>query len=257
MDVLPDRIDHAVVGVATGLGRNGWGAALLMHDRSDAMVPPGDSLLPIEQHLSLLDDLAALSACMWGWHDDVGMTPLSSRLTWFGYASLEAEAERGWPDPVPKIAFDGWQKFAARVPTAVFDVVDTLRRDPSPLVAALRRTPLTFVHGDWKLGNLGTGSDGRTVLIDWTYPGEGPCCYELAWYLAINRARMPQSRDDAIAFFRTALERHGVATDEWFDTQLELSLLAGLVVFGWEKALGDDGELEWWCDRAREGAELL
>jgi hypothetical protein len=34
-------------------------------------------------------------------------------------------------------------------------------------------------------------------------------------------------------------------------------LLAGLVVFGWEKALGDDAELGWWCDRAREGAAAL
>lgn len=99
MDVLPERIDHAVVGVAAGLGRNGWGAALLMHDRSEAMVPPGDTMLSMEQHLSLLDDLAALSACMWGWRDDALLTPLENRWTWFGHASLEVEAVRGWPDP--------------------------------------------------------------------------------------------------------------------------------------------------------------
>jgi hypothetical protein len=29
------------------------------------------------------------------------------------------------------------------------------------------------------------------------------------------------------------------------------------VQFGWEKALGDVGELHWWCDRAAEGAALL
>src|SRR5436190_9850957 len=257
MDVLPERIDHAVVGVAAGLGRNGWGAALLMHDRSDAMVPPGDNVLSMEQHLSLLDTLAALSARMWGWQDDVGLVPLGSRWTWFGYASLQVEAERGWPDPVPVIAAGGWEKFATRAPADVFEVIDALRRDPSPLVAAMQTTPLTFVHGDWKLGNVGTASDGRTVLIDWTYPGEGPCCYELAWYLAINRTRMPQSKEDAIAFFRAALERHGVAIEDWFDTQTALSLLAGLVIFGWEKALGDDDELGWWCDRAREGAARL
>jgi hypothetical protein len=95
------------------------------------------------------------------------------------------------------------------------------------------------------------------VLIDWTYPGEGPCCYELAWYLAINRARMPQSKDDAITRFRSSLERNGIDTAGWFDRQLTLSLLAGLLVFGWEKALGDGEELGWWCDRAREGAASL
>jgi hypothetical protein len=29
------------------------------------------------------------------------------------------------------------------------------------------------------------------------------------------------------------------------------------VQFGWEKALGDDEELAWWVDAAREGARLL
>ena len=38
-----------------------------------------------------------------------------------------------------------------------------LARDPSPLVAALETTPLTFVHGNWKLSNFGCTDDGRTV----------------------------------------------------------------------------------------------
>jgi hypothetical protein len=28
-------------------------------------------------------------------------------------------------------------------------------------------------------------------------------------------------------------------------------------LFGWEKAYGDDAELSWWCDAAREGARFL
>ena len=62
MDVLPERIDHGLVAVAAGLGRNGWGAALLMRDLSDAMVPPGDDLLSTEQHLSLIDDIRSKEA---------------------------------------------------------------------------------------------------------------------------------------------------------------------------------------------------
>jgi len=257
MDVLPERIDHGVLAVAAGLGRNSWGAAILMRDLSDAMVPPGDDMLELDQHVQLIDDLATLSARMWGWKDEVGLVPLDNRWTWFNHVSLGVEEERGWPDPVPKIAHDGWMRFARRAPRDVFETIDALRRDPAPLVAAVRETPLTFVHGDWKLGNLGIGADGRTVLIDWTYPGEGPCCYELTWYLAVNRARMPQSKEDTIRRFRTGLERNGVDTRGWFERQLALSLLAGLVVFGWEKALGDDDEFGWWCDRAREGAAQL
>jgi hypothetical protein len=257
MDVLPERIDHAVVGVAAGLGRNGWGAALLMRDMGTSMVPPGDTAISLDQHLSFLDDLAALSARMWGWSDDIGLVPMSSRLTWFGHASLAVEEGRGWPEPVPVIARDGWERFGRRAPRRVFEVIDALRRDPSPLVERVCETPLTFVHGDWKLGNLGTSPEGRTVLIDWTYPGEGPCCGDLAWYVSVNRVRMPQSKEEAIDFYRRALERHGIDTAPWFDRQLALMLLGGLLLFGWEKALGDDAELGWWCDRALEGAALL
>jgi hypothetical protein len=257
MDVLPERIDHGVVGVAGGLGRNGWGAAILMRDMSTEMVPPGDDVLPPEHHAQFLDDIAAMSARMWGWSDDVGLVPIDSRWTWFNHATLAIEEANGWPDPVPKIAFDGWQRFEERAPQSVVELVDSLRRDTSPLAAAVGTTPRTFIHGDWKLGNVGTARDGRTVLIDWTYPGEAPCCFELAWYCAINSARVPQTKEDAIATFRAALEGHGVDTDGWFDAQLALCLLGGLVVFGWEKALGSDDELGWWCDRAREGARFL
>ncbi|MEY2459072.1 MAG: hypothetical protein QOG30_902 [Acidimicrobiaceae bacterium] len=257
MDVLPERIDHGVVAAAGGLGRNGWGAAILMRDMSTEMVPPGDDPIPLDQHVQFLDDLAALSARMWGWHDDVGLVPIDSRWTWFNHATLAIEEAAGWPDPVPRIASEGWQQFEHRVPRSVFELIDALRRDTSPLVAAAAATPFTFIHGDWKLGNVGTATDGRTALIDWTYPGEAPCCFELAWYFAINRARMPQSKEDAIATFRAALKRHGVDTDRWFDVQLALCLLGGLTIFGWEKALGSDEELGWWCDRAIEAARLL
>jgi hypothetical protein len=257
MDVVTDRIDHTMVDAAPALGRNGWGAALLMHDRSDAMIPEGDAMLPAEVHEHFFADMAALAARFWGWVDDIGLTPLENRITFCGPASLAVEAARGWPDVVPKIADDGWRQFATRAPADVVDVVQALRDDPGPLVAAIRGTPLTFIHGDWKLGNLGVAPDGRTVLIDWALPGEGPGCYDLAWYLAVNAARMPQTKEDAIECYRGALDANGINTVGWFDAQMALSLLMGVVMFGWEKALGRDDELTWWCARARDGASYL
>ena len=257
MDVLPEHIEHGVVAVAGGLGRNGWGAALLMRDLSDALVPAGDEPLPLEQHLGHLDTMAALAARTWGWKDDVGLVPFANRWAWFSEVTLDYERERGWPDPVPRIAGDGWSRFAERAPVAVHRLVQELRRDPQPIVSAVAITPWSFVHGDWKLGNVGTAADGRTVLIDWTYPGSAPVCHDLGWYLSINRARLPHSKEDTIAALRAALERHGVDTDGWWDRQLSVCLLGSLVQFGWEKALGDDDELGWWCDRALEGAAFL
>lgn len=261
MDVCADRIDHAVVAVAAGLGRDGMGGAILMRDVSADLVEPGDAPLTPAAHLGYLDDIAALSARMLGWRDTIGLVPLAARWGWFNPAALAAEEKRGWPDLVPRVAADGWARFRDLAPPAVLRVVEELRADPLPLVEAAGRTPMTFVHGDWKLGNVGTAKDGRTVLIDWTYPGAAPPCYELAWYLALNSARLPTSKEQSITQFEAALRRHGLDTTQWYAVQASLCLLGALVMFGWEKALGDGPvqrrEFGWWCDRALEGAALL
>ena len=257
MDVLPERIDHGMVGAAGGLGRDGLGAALLMRDLGDVLIPAGDEPLSMQTHLQLLDGLAALSAHMWGWQDTVGLLPLANRWLAFGDADIEAERQLGWPNMVPKIAAEGWVRFFERAPRDVRALVRDLRADTRPLVDAVSTTPLTFLHSDWKLGNLGVHADGRVALIDWTYCGQGPICFELGWYLAINAARLPHTKEDAISALRSALEAKGITTSEWWERQLSLCLLGTLVLFGWEKALGSDGELGWWCDRAREGARHL
>jgi thiamine kinase-like enzyme len=208
-------------------------------------------------HLRLLDGLAALSACMWGWHDNVGLLPLANRWLFFADADIETERQLGWPNLVPKMASDGWVRFFERAPSDLRSLLGNLRADTQPLVDAVSTTPLTFLHGDWKLGNLGVHDDGRIALLDWTYCGEGPICYELGWYLALNAARLPQGKEDAISALRSALEAQGICTQGWWERQLGLCLLGTLVMFGWEKALGADDELGWWCDRAREGARYL
>jgi aminoglycoside phosphotransferase (APT) family kinase protein len=122
----------------------------------------------------------------------------------------------------------------------------------------LSSTPQTFVHGNFKLDNLGVTADGRTIVLDWEISGRGAPLSDLAWYLAINCRRLPQSKEAAIEAYRDSLERQGISTSGWWDRQLGLCLLGALVQFGWEKALsGYDDELAWWEARALEGAELL
>jgi hypothetical protein len=256
LDCMPRSIDHAVVGAATGLGRHGWGGALLLRDVGAHLVPEGDAPIPFDHHRQLLDGLAELSAAFWGGEGIPHLVPLSTRYSAFGPGWMRAEEQLGWPDPVPRLASEGWERFAARAPADVVAVVEALRRTPDDLVRAPARTPMTVLHGDWKMGNLGV-APGRTVLLDWTYPGIGPIGHDLAWYVSLNRARLPESKEDAIDAVRAGLERRGVATDDWWDLQIDLCLLGGLVQFGWEKALGDDDELAWWCDRARAGARRL
>ena len=256
LDAMPTVIDHAVVGAATGLGRHGWGGALLLRDVGEHLVPEGDEVIPLKHHRQLLDHLAEVSATFWGADGLPDLVPVSSRYSAFGPGMLAAEEQLGWPDPIPRIAAGGWDRFTRRVPADVRGVVDDLRQDGDALVTAIEGTPQTFLHGDWKLGNLGIDRD-RTVLLDWTYPGIGPVGHDLAWYLAVNRLRLPESKEDSIEALRSSLEQRGIDTAGWWEAQVDLCLLGCLVQFGWEKALGDDDELGWWCERARAGARWL
>ncbi len=109
-----------------------------------------------------------------------------------------------------------------------------------------------------ELDNLGTDADGPTILLDWESTGRGAALSDLVWYLAINCRQIPLTREAAVAAYRTSLDRRGVDTAPWLDTQLAPCLLGATVQFGWEKALGGyNDELAWWEARALEAARLL
>ncbi len=257
LDHLPACIDHALVGAAWDDRPDGRGAVLVMRDVSAWLVPEGDAALGLGAHLAFVDHMAQLHAAFWDWRDTIGLLPLSVRFTWFGPSLARAEQARGNTDPIPtELMPEGWERFASRAPETA-EVVFALHEDPTPLVAALESTPQTLIHGDWKAGNLGRHADGRTILLDWAIPGVAPACADIAHYLCLNRARLPQSKEATLDAHRGALERHGVDTGGWWGRQAGLSLLGILLLFGWEKALGDDEELAWWRDRATEGIEEL
>src|SRR5690606_1090043 len=120
LDAAPDAVDHAIVGAALGHGRNGWGAALLMRDVSDDLVPTDRGPIPPDEHAAFLDHLAGFCAATWGWRDDPdtgpGLLPYAARWAWFGHASVESEAALGWLEWAPRLSVDGWQRFAERAP---------------------------------------------------------------------------------------------------------------------------------------------
>jgi hypothetical protein len=258
MDAAPELIDHATIGVARW-GRNGWGAALLMRDVGPDLVPVGDDPVTEEQHLGFVAAAAGLAARTWGWRDELQLLPAHWRWSFFSPWVLDCEAELGDREPVPAIARQGWERFRERAPSALLEAVAELHRDPGPLHGAIGATPTCFLHGDWKFGNLGRAADDRTVLIDWAYAGEGPIAHELAWYLALNRARLPPGhpKERVIDDFGAALRATGLDTSGWWERQVDLCLLGAVVQFGWEKALGPDDELAWWCDRADAGVGWL
>ena len=257
---LPGCFNQPIVGVCRVSGEGkapAGGCAVLMRDVSPWLVPVTDEPISLDQHLRFLRHMAALHAAFWGCGSECEVVPVMHRYLELSPWLAIAEAFVGSGHLVPRLVGEGWPRLAEVAPAAAA-VVTPLARAPGPLVEALAGTPQTFVHSNWKLDNLGTDDDGRTVVLDWEQPGRGAPLSDLAWYLAINCRRLPHSKEAAIAAYRLALEEHGISTEAWWDRQLALCLLGALVQFGWEKALGGyDEELAWWETQAVRAAPLL
>ncbi len=260
LDRLPECINQPIVAAAAELPSGpppSGGCAVLMHDVSKWLVPVSDDPIPVSQHRQFIQHMAALHAAFWGCGTEVDVVPIMHRYLELSPWTAEAEAVVGSDHLVPRLIGKGWPILAEVAPAAAA-VVEPLARDPGPLVQAMLTTPQTFVHSNWKLDNLGTDATGRTVLLDWEQPGRGPALSDLAWYLAINCRRLPESKEESIGAYRAALRECGIDTEPWWERQLGLSLLGALVQFGWEKALGGyDEELAWWEKRAVAAATLL
>jgi hypothetical protein len=257
---LPDCFNQPIVGVApeerAGPAPAG-GCAVLMHDVTAWLVPNTDAPIAVEQHLRFLKHMAALHAAFWDCGSEFEIVPVTHRYLELSPWTAQAEAVLGSAHLVPQLVGRGWPLLAEVAPRAA-SVVTPLAHDPGPLVEALARTPQTFVHSNWKLDNLGSDDTGRTVILDWEQPGRGAALSDLAWYLAINCRRLPQTKETSIEIYRDAIEAAGIDTGPWWERQLLLSLLGALVQFGWEKALGGyDEELRWWETKAVAAAAML
>ena len=245
MDRFPDCIDHAVV--AMDLAGTGDDAVLtiVMRDVGEFLVPPGDAVVPMSQHAGFIAHMAALSSAFWNWDDHIGLTTMAQRIRFLAPDTIAAELGAAEVPEVIAAAAVGWAALPGRSPL-LWQLAWLVHSRPGVITGPLAETPHTFLAGDWKMGNLGTHLDGRTILLDWAFPGAGPACSDLCWYLALNRARLPEPKEAAISRFRAALEHHGIDTSGWWQQQLDLCLIATMATFSWEKALGDARELSWW-----------
>jgi hypothetical protein len=253
-DAVDDIIDSTVLGAAR-LGVAGWPAAMLMRDASADFIPV-DAAVDLDTHRALLDAMAGLHARFWENPPGTTYMPLVVNYEFLSPRRAVVEREMGGDrSDVLRAVGPGWAKVAAEVPSTWSAVADLLD-DPVPLVTALGRGPATLLHGDWKMGNLGRRGDGRVVLVDWDRPMEASPTIDLGWYVAVNCDRLPESKDASLDTYRQALERHGVATDSWWDAQVELGLLGAFLQLGWSKA-GQLEELGWWADVVERGTARL
>ena len=245
LDQLPTGIDHAVLSMTVSGAGEDAELEIVMRDVSPFLVPPGSDPIPADWHAGFIAHMATLAAAFWNWSDDLGLTTMRDRVLCFAPATIAPELAAAVVPPPVAAAAVGWHRLAEVAPR-LSTMARRIHADPCLLTTPLAATPTTLLHGDWKLGNLGLHPDGRTVLLDWAFPGAGPALWDLCWYLALNRERIPESKEDTVERDRTALVSHGIATAGWWQPQLDLCTIAIMATFGWEKALGDAYELAWW-----------
>lgn len=253
---MPPSIGHGIVAVK----RAGGAAWIAMRD-VHAQLLPQDARLSRQQSRRILAAAAQLHRTF---RDRVpfGAASLSHRI---GMSTpAVADAERPYPDLLPKQFEQGWDAFAELVPADVGDAVLELTGDPGALADALVRAhgAATLIHGDLRGDNLGFDGD-RVVLIDWDLATAGTPTVEFAWYLAHSARRIDATHEQIEADHRRAQE------DELADDEIELGMLSGLVQYGWriahsarvhpdpsETAWGRR-ELEWWVPRVRTALERV
>ena len=127
---VPPEIDHTVVGMAAdGEGEDAL-LTILMHDVAGQLFDEGDATISLDDHLGLVDGLAALSARYWGWADDIGLTTLEERLRFFALDNIAAEAAVADPPLPVRVAMQGWPRLGERAP-ALWELVSAIHAAPA------------------------------------------------------------------------------------------------------------------------------
>ena len=127
---VPPEIDHTVVGMAAdGEGEDAL-LTILMRDVAGQLFEEGDATISLEDHLGLVDGLAALSARYWGWSDDIGLTTLEERLRFFALDNIAAEAAVADPPLPMRVAMQGWPRLGERAP-GLWELVSAIHAAPA------------------------------------------------------------------------------------------------------------------------------
>jgi hypothetical protein len=252
-----------------GVGIDGDAFGILMPDLTGVLFD-WDTPISVEALDQVLAGLAMLHAYPWtisGELDGGPWCPLRERLTLICRGSLERPGPAH--DAVGDRILPGWDAFDRRVPAVVRDLIDSLGRDPLPLLDALGELPSTLIHGDLKLANVGIERDGTIDLVDWQMVTVAPVGVELGWFLVSNVASLPLRPDDVLTRYHDVLIELGPRGEpiaaRWPD-QVDAAVLVGLLLRGWRK--GADAEagltlasgvsaaedLAWWSEHAIEAA---
>jgi hypothetical protein len=229
---------------AVAATRHADGGSLLMWDISESLFPEGDSLITHDALEACIDAIASLHAHNWGRApvaDD--LADLCSIQDWICLLSPDVGRNRvslGVDNDVTAMLGDGWMTFSDVASDLAARTVSAVQSDPGALLQAFGSSSQTTIHGDVKLANLGIdAATNSVIMLDWGLVSYAPAMVELGWFLSVNSARLPTSKESVIDLYRSSLARHGVDLSSTWDRDLDLGLLAGGTLrLGWAKALG-------------------
>jgi hypothetical protein len=164
-----------------------------MQDVSHALVKWRQRVSPKIIH-SMLDALAAMHAMFW---EDENL-----KAAELGLCNAESLITFGWPiqwdhyrhqSDIVDMLKRGWDAFFDIVEPDVRDALQSLMENPQPLYAALSDYPSTFVHADYRVGNLALLPDTKEcIVLDWQLAGYAPATICACWFVMSGGAFVRQ-----------------------------------------------------------------
>ncbi len=248
-----------------GAGLGGDGSVGIVMPDLTATLLPWDSPIGIETLDRVLAGLVALHTAAWppGFLDPAAAwaCPIRARVTLI--ARRPRERRGAARDAVGDRILPGWDAWDRHATPAARELIAALDAEPGPLVAALDTLPVSLLHGDMKLANVGVRADDRIELIDWQMVMAGPVAVELGWLLVSNVAALPLPAADVLERYRgLRLDGGGAA----WDREADLAWIVGLLLRGWRKGMDAEADitlasgvravddLAEWCERAVNAA---
>lgn len=208
LDQLRPHLEHKIIAAA----HDGDGWAILMEDLSGKVFEWGQPF-PRELLPTFLDVLARIHATFWdvpGLDDPrlglVGADILLQLLPWAqNYSGPPLGVIQDW-------LLQGWEVVERLLQPQVFRQMLDLIENPQPLLDALKRYPVTLLHGDYRKENL--AYHGQPVVLDWQGASRSLMIIDLAWMTKHRDIQQVMSQEEAFHYYRRRLERY---LDRHFD----------------------------------------
>jgi hypothetical protein len=248
-------VDHTIIDIDSIDGQD----VIVMRDARNDLLP---AKTPVSMRTSaeLLTGLSAMHEHCTGENVD-GLCSIAARYAMFAPTFHAADHGPGRHPMADRFQL-GWNLFAEHADRDLADAIAAVHRNPERLGRRLEQFPLTLLHGDAKLENLGHTTN-RIVAIDWgDLSGIGPREVDVAWYALKGATRIECTPDE---LFRQYEEVSGVHLDP---EAVDLACVGSLAQMGFRLALGafDKGpepteiattQLEWWQQRAHAALDRL